>query len=370
MANPWGEKFKQAAQSFLPPNKRLEMPVEVITLKQLTKGSGFGRSILCSSGQITLIDDAESPRAESFRQAVLGRAGNGLISIRVGPDELRRSEMYVVGSNDFTWEAKTVFDCLSKAGIPSSAISELLAKVGLAQRSSVAPKNLEPLELRKVGILQSLYSKSRLTVYDKPFLGMDEKSRETLASLIYERALKPDKVILVLGESILPSVWQEKSEVRMVQPEKQKAPDELGVLDTTNENTKLAQLVKKLSANSAPSLNANINIGRSALVEKGEEFFVTRPQMIFDSARGKNSSTLRSEVINNPHAPEEIISTTTMRSPSKVQRTSTGTLTRLTWKERLKKSRTPRFYLRLALRATIVTAFALTAALLRKVGVL
>src|SRR5262245_42176357 len=98
MGTQWSERLKQAAQAILPPGRRLDSPVEIVTLKQLTKGSGFGRSVQCLPGNITVIQDAMSPRAESFREALIGKIHDGSMSVRIGADELRRSEMYVVGA--------------------------------------------------------------------------------------------------------------------------------------------------------------------------------------------------------------------------------------------------------------------------------
>ena len=370
MANQWGEKFKQAAQAILPPARRLESPIEIVTLKQLTKGSGFGRAIQCVPGEVTVIHDATSNRAESFREAVLGKGSSSLVSVRVGVEELRRSEMYVVGANDFVWEAKTVFDALSRSGIPSASIAQLLEQVGLGHCSLLSPKSLEPNDLKKLSLVQSLYAKARLLVYDRPFSGIDAVSMNLIASLMLQMAVERRRVLLVLGEKELPSSWQNQSNVKIVVPERQKGNEELGMLDTTSENAKLAQLVKNLSGNTSQQNGlASATIGRSAVPQKPDDFLITRPQMIFEASRGKPVEFLRSETINNPHVPQAAPEAPKVRTPSRVQRQNSGSLTRVTWRKRAKRLATPEFLFRFAFRVFLITIVALVTALLRKLGV-
>ena len=351
MGTQWSEKLRQAALAILPPSRRLETPIEIVTLKQLTKGSGFGRIVSCVPGKITVIQDSSSPRSESFREALIGKMQSGSMSVRVAGEDLRRSEMFVVGANDFVWQAKSVSQALRQAGVPERQIGGVLDQVGLSANAGSAPTSLSPADLKKLSILHSLFARARLVVYDKPFTGLDTVSTQVLAVMMLNAATQNKRVFLVLGEDVIPNVWNGHSAVKLVSPEKQRAREELGVLSSSDENERLAALVRNLSGKDATAVA--VGVGRAAIASQEPTGIVTRPQMIFDASRGKHQEVLRSETINNPNEPEEVreirkrtssmngqrppVPDAKARSNSKVKRSASGKLTKITWRKRMRR---------------------------------
>ncbi len=356
MATQWSERIRQAAKSILPPSKRREEPADLITLKQLTRGSGFGRSVQCVPGYVTVVKD-DSPRAESFREALLTKSHSPIVSARVGLEELRRSEMYVVGANDFAWETKTVSEALKRAGAPERQIGSMLFRAGLGSVAGAVPKSLGGSDLKKLSILLSLHARARMLIYDRPFMGLDANSANELAKMMVERASRSKNVMLVLGENELPLAWKEDHGVMIVAPAHTKGKEEI-TLPTSKDAQRLVNLVRNLSQTPPPQTTATL--GRSAIPAQTRGDIITRPQMIFEATRAKNPSVMNSELINNPNIPQDILDIQLARKSrgtsstneltevardsrnkptSKAARTASGRLTEVTWRSRYRRFR-------------------------------
>jgi putative ABC transport system ATP-binding protein len=76
--------------------------------------------------------------------------------------------------------------------------SEVLGRVGLADKVNARPNQLSGGQQQRVAIARALVHDPRLLVCDEPTAALDAQSGQTVMSLIREAAVRPDRAVVVV----------------------------------------------------------------------------------------------------------------------------------------------------------------------------
>ena len=196
-------------------NRASEGISNVIILRQLSDDGRFERTISALPGEVTVLMSDESGILEPFYCALTGKQSNVAVTMRLGNRDLEKSEIHVVGSADYLFSKSSVADVLSLAGIFSSQHLQVLSSLGLDSEINNYVYNLSPSASRRLAILSSFYVRSRVLLFDKPFLGVEPSWVSTIAKFISSQTELGKRIVFVTGLENLPSFWKNNSLVHV-----------------------------------------------------------------------------------------------------------------------------------------------------------
>ncbi len=294
---------------------------ETITFRTQGANGAFARTISCFPGRLTVLKNASETVFETLRL----REGVRKLDMRADSEDIHESEVQLCGHSDLVWDGESIAELLLQSGAPEAAIPQVIAYLGLDRYGAQAPRNLPGTELRKLAILNALYGKTRVLVYDRPFAQMDSASAEALASLMLNAAALSLRAIIVTGTESPPDVWRES---------------ELIDFYDIAQNDAVAPAI--LSQRNAGTMQQLMRTNR-ATDEAGPREIVTRPQSIHGPGQKPHAvEALKAEAISNPYiaelaAAEAIASQrrTPSGSSEGQKRQPTGKLTRVSRIQRL-----------------------------------
>ena len=301
---------------------------QFVLLRQLSEDGNFVRTVRCLPGQITVLFAEGQESLELFRKALLGEKHEGRVILRYGSHDLHHSEVNVATNMPYIWSSKSVADILRAAGISEQFFQDLLNLIGLGSSLNSSPQDLDASSLRRLAILCSFFSRTRLLYYDRPFLNLDSRWTSVLAGLMLQAVEVGRRIVVVTGMKKLPAAWK-GNKVVLVEGRK----------DAAEQEDDLAAL-----------------ISRTRSVDDVRSYIVTRPQFIYPPV-GTTPETLQAEAIRNPNlaalvnqeeplealavsngvsqaAPPEV----PKRVPTGMRRTASGRLTRVSGVYKMKRS--------------------------------
>lgn len=298
---------------------------ETITLRTLGAQGSFARAFSCFPGRLTVFKNA----TEAVYGTLVQRDGVRRLDMRADSEDIHESEVQLCGHNDLVWEGESIPELLRQSGAPESGIPQVIAYLGLDRYGAQAPRNLPGTELRKLAVLNALYGKTRVLVYDRPFDRMDHDSAEALAELMLNAAALSLRTIIVTGVDVLPDAWR--------------ASEVVDVYDLEHSEGAVTPAV--LSQRQSGTMQQLMRAARPA-DEIGPREIVTRPQSIHAPGQKPHSAeALKAEAISNPYVAEiaaaEAIASQ-RKSPSGSsegqRRQPTGKLTRVSRIQRLQRT--------------------------------
>lgn len=266
------EKLKAASTELPPAGTGLALPrnadagVEGISLRALSPSGEFSHAVKAFPGMVTVLQERGR---ESVRDALLGREGK--LDLRVGTQELHRSEIYLVQSHEHLLREATVRDAIRAAGAPEDEAQPLLEKLGLQDFAGMAPRDLPSSALKRLAIGCSMYARARILLYDRPFSGSDPAWIERIAQLMLRIGEANARAMIVTGEASLPNVWRGNSRV----------------------------LVQDPKGSSGQTLVSG-KVNGSAVTVPQAARLVTRPQSIYTLVPHRPPEMMQSEAIANP----------------------------------------------------------------------
>ena len=273
------EKLKAAGTE--PANLGVSLPrgtesVEGISLRSLSPSGEFSHAVKAFPGYVTVLQEGEK---EPLRNALLGKEGK--LELRLGTQELHRSEILLVQSHDALLKEASVQDALRSAGAPDKDIRPLLEKLGLNDVAGKSPRDLGTAALKRLAIGCSMYAKARILLYDRPFAGSDPAWIERIAQLLLSVGEANARAMIVTGEASLPQAWKNNGRVILQDP-KQNA----GVL-------------------TMPGKPANgVAVSVRDLMQSGQVLsqasIITRPQAIYSQLATRSHEQMQTEAIQNP----------------------------------------------------------------------
>ncbi|MFN8391006.1 MAG: hypothetical protein U0136_12015 [Bdellovibrionota bacterium] len=270
----------QAASLTLPRNGDGGLQGE-IALRHLSPSGEFMHSVRLAPGMITVIQETGH---EPVRNALIGNDNNARIDLRAGNKELHRSEIFHVGDTSRLVKESTVMSALLASGVPAPEAPELLQKLGLQSASELRPRDLNPVQLKRLAIGCSAYARARLLLIDRPFAGSDPASVERIAQLLLQVGETNARALIITGESQIPSALRNHPRVLIQDPA------------ANNQNLSIPAR-DDLSAQAARNL-----LHASVQAPRVGEPIVTRPQSIYFSPRQGYAETVHSEAIANPNS--------------------------------------------------------------------
>jgi hypothetical protein len=245
-----------------------------LLLRQFAQDGRFVRTVKCVSGQVTLIGADTPGTLEPFRAALLGSGAGVGVTMRIGSRDLHPTEVHVVGNARSLWSKNSVADVLHTAGVSESISEQLLAQIGLTGAANASPDMLTPGEARRLVLVCSLFSRSQVLYYERPFVEVEDRWVPVVAQMMLEGAQLGGRIIVVTGVERLPAVWKANPDVYVEN------------LDSQPEKTKGEPEIREMLAGSSTSREAT--------------YLVTRPQLIHQKRRVMEVS-LQAEAIPNPN---------------------------------------------------------------------
>ncbi len=264
----------------------------VLTLRQLSRGGDFIRSVQCQAGQITIITGESGSGYQPFRDSLLGRHGPVPVSLRFDGAELNPSEVYAVGLAHYVWTESSVRGVLTAAGVAAEDTEPLLESLGLLASRDSSPRTLGECGIRRLAIICSLYSQAKVIVFDRPFAPVEPKWWDVLATMMLEKARESSQILIVTGLERIPNIWRSSPFVRTENVDfvKRKTIGFSGAGD--EESATALSTVRTLLAYGSPA-------------ETEDNLIRTRPQRITKpSTRVAVPEALQTEAITNPRLSE------------------------------------------------------------------
>ena len=177
----------------------------------------LGKQVMTSAGPLTILDDINFSVASGSSLAILGTSGSGkttLLGLLAGLDSPSSGHVVIAGQDLGTLDEdgravlrarmigfvfqnfqllhgltalENVMLPLELAGEPAAARSatELLARVGLEQRSHHYPQQLSGGEQQRCAIARAFASRPRLLFADEPTGNLDQETGRLIIELLF-----------------------------------------------------------------------------------------------------------------------------------------------------------------------------------------
>ena len=325
----------------------------VLTLRQYPTGTGFVRTVNCAPGQLTVLTGDYENDSKQIREALVGRPSTNPVSIRYGTDDVSPSEIFSVGVYDILSNDLTVIKTLERAHVPLEEARALLGHARMSAAENLSVRDLDEPSRRQLSILVGLFSRTRFIYFDRPFYSVPSGAVEPLAGLMLKMAQLSKRIVIIAGVDKAPESWKNSRDVQFTSQEMKD-----GKAKTKTMTLRIQRAEEPEPVDSVRSMMQ----GNRTAVEAGEYIF-TRPMIINPAgARQSSGGRMQNESIANPNIAELVrssngdgagaaksgsgnasggsgpkkVRTRSSRDSARRKRQNTGSLTRLSYWERVK----------------------------------
>ena len=271
-----------------------ESPDGVLSLRQLKGESGFDHVIQCSPHKLTIICSSDEKKLGRFRDDLLGLLSVSALDARFGTRKLRSSEVYLAGESRYQEEKRSVKEIVRAAGAPESVLDSVLETSGLTDVSESRPSELNEASLRALRVTCSLFSKTKVVLYDCPFSGSNTAQIEAMGSLLLEAANASDQIFLILHSGKIPKAFLDNPDISIEE------------LSAHSRKRKRSSITGRGLEETVSAVRNLMQPGNEELREPRESrAIVTRPQKATKTySRAVLQEAMQSEAIVNPNMEE------------------------------------------------------------------